>query len=464
MSVEKEDAPKPPAPKPDVKAGNRNAAPADSGSKDETQGWLSGLVKESEPIQVEASKPTISVQETKPNPSPPAAPSTSTPPQPPTPRAKDPEPIKRDDTEVPKPRKKPDPPKKTAAPVYVKPATGREMVTFYRSISIMISSGVPLFACFEFLAREGESKRLSETCQRISQRLVQGITLHKAASLEPAFFGQKAVRLMEVGFQTGSLTKILARLATDEEEAWELSNQLKSGLVYPVGIAVVATIAVMILPPLVLNDLLAQVVQLTAEPPVVTQVLMKFSAFISSPWVIAGLILMVSGTIFISRTSYFSRFMDFAEIYLWKLPIVGDLWRSMVAVRFLSVFSLTYDCGLPATHCMLLSASATGSKFAHDQGPHMKQALIEGATLRECFELGGVLPQLALESVEAGQQTGQVSDMLTNSAMIIKAELQSRIEAVAKLVEPMVLMTLGAFVGVFALGCLLPIIKLAEGL
>ena len=94
----------------------------------------------------------------------------------------------------------------------------------------------------------------------------------------------------------------------------------------------------------------------------------------------------------------------------------------------------------------------------------MKDILVAGGTLRETFDAGGFLSPLALEAVEAGQQTGKVADLLTRCGEILKAELHSRIEAVAKLVEPAVLMILGTFVGVFALGCLLPIIKLVETL
>jgi type II secretory pathway component PulF len=346
----------------------------------------------------------------------------------------------------------------------MKSASGREMVTLFRSLSIMMGAGVPLFACFEFLGREGESERLCQACRRVSQRLVQGYPLHKAAAPEPTFFDMKAIRLMEVGYQSGSLNTILDRLAADQEDAWKLTNQLKSGLVYPLGIAAIATLAVILLPPFVLSPLLHQVVELTAEPPAITRLLLAFSDALTSPWTAAAALALATTVTLISRTQWWTGWKDNLELYVWDLPVLGDLWSSIVAVRFLSVFALTYDCGLPATQCLTLSASATGSKRAHTRGSVMKTALVEGGTLKECMELGGFLPRLALETVEAGQQTGKVSDMLKRTSDIIQAELQSRVEAVTKLVEPLVLTILGVFVGVFALGCLLPIIKLTETL
>lgn len=337
-------------------------------------------------------------------------------------------------------------------------------MSFYRSLSAMMGAGVPLFACFEFLAREGENRALAEACRRVSQRLVEGLPLPFACSKEPAFFDQKAIRLMEVGTQSGTLLTILERLAEDEEEAWSLSNRLRSQLTYPIGVALLGTLAVMLLPPLVLNDLLEQVVKLTAEPPPITRFLMAFSAVIGSGWFLTGIALTIVILLLFLRTEAWARLKDRWEVTLWQVPALGALWQSLVAVRFLSVFSLTYECGMPATQCLTLSASATGSRLAHQRGNLMKESLVAGATLRECFEAGGFLPAIALESVEAGQHTGTVPTMLQNSAKILKAELQTRIDAVTKLVEPIVLAGLGIFVGTFALGCLLPIIKLAETL
>ena len=340
--------------------------------------------------------------------------------------------------------------------------SGRQMVSFYRSLSVMLSSGVQLFACFEFLSRDAESKELSAACKRIGQRLVEGYPLPRAVAPERSFFDDKTVRLLEVGYKSGALNKILKRLAEDEEASWKLESQLRSQLYYPLGIAALGTLGVLVLPPLVLNDLLQQVVKFTDEPPAITQALLDFSAFLSSPWTIGLALLTVFGLGFFIRTPHWMRLKRRLELFYWEIPGLSELWQSVVAVRFLSVFALTYDCGLPATQCLLLSSGSTGSTLVETKGPIMKETLVAGGTLRETLESGDFLPPLVLEAVEAGQQTGKVADLLERSADILSTELQTRIETVAKLVEPLVLTILGFFVGLFALGCLLPIIGLVE--
>lgn len=373
------------------------------------------------------------------------------------------------------PERDPDPPLITAAkpkPAKAKPqgrpmarsVASRDKVSFYRSLATMFEAGVPVFAIFEFLSREGESAAISQACRRMGQALVSGMPLPAAAFQEPGLFDAKAVRMLDVGYRGGQLGQILVQLAEDEEHAWTMKQTLRSQLTYPCGIALLTLVAVVVLPPLVLTDLLKQVVALTAKPPFLTQVLLNASAFISSPWTLITLAALVGAVIFFLRTPRGQNLIDNMEMTLWFLPVISSLWRNVVSLRFLRVFAMTYGAGLPATLGMELAASSTGSQLAYRVYPLMKRTLTDGGTLAESFAAGGFLPVLALESIAAGEMVGKVPVMLENTSQVLTAEVQSRVEAVAKLIEPIVLACLGAFVGVFVLGCLLPIVELTSTL
>jgi type IV pilus assembly protein PilC len=328
----------------------------------------------------------------------------------------------------------------------------------------MFEAGVPLFAVFEFLSREGEHALLSQTCRRVGQSLAGGLSLHAAAAQEPHLFDAKAVRMMEVGYKGGQLGKVLLQLADDEEHGWKMRQMLQSQLVYPCCIALLTMIAVMLLPPLVLTELLGQVIALTSKPPLLTQWLLAFSAFISSPYTLGALAALAGVAVLALRTSRGRALLENLELSLWFIPAVGPLWRNVVALRFLRVFAMTYTSGLPAVLGMELAASATGSQLAYRVYPLMKKSLLDGGSLSESFAAGGYLPALALESIHAGEVSGKVPMMLDNTCKILMAEVASRIDTVAKLIEPLVLACLGAFVGVFVLGCLLPIVELTQSL
>lgn len=342
--------------------------------------------------------------------------------------------------------------------------SGRDRVSFYRSLAAMFEAGVPVFAIFEFLSREGESKALCEACRRMGQNLVTGMALNAAAMQEPDLFDIKAVRMLEVGYKGGQLEQILRQLAEDEEHAWGLRQSLKSQLTYPCGIAMMTMLAVLLMPPLVLTDLLEQVVALTSRPPMLTRWLLNLSAFLSSPWTLGAAAVLAFVMVGWFRSPKGRKMVDNAELTYWFIPGLGPLWRNLVGLRFLRVFSMVYQAGLPATAGLELAASATGSQMAYRVAPLMKRTLIDGGSLTDAFASGGFLPGLALEAVRAGESSGNVPVMLDNSAMILEAEVQSRVDAVAKLIEPLVLAVMGVIVGVFVLGCLLPIVELTATL
>ena len=340
----------------------------------------------------------------------------------------------------------------------------RQRISFFRSLTTMLGAGLPMFGVFEFLSRQSESEEQMEACYRISKDLVAGYPLHKAAYKEPLLFSEMSVKLIEVGMRTGKLVAVLQRVAADEEDRWKLRQTLQSHLMYPVCIASLTLVAVVILPPFVLADLLSQVVALTAEPPALTKFILAFSSALSKPPFLILMALLAVAFAFVARSAKARKALVSLEPYLWEVPGLGPLIQSAVSLRFLRVFSMTYDVGLTAPQCLLLAAEATGSRKAMAAGPRMKEVLIDGGTLRESLESGGFLPPLVVEAVEAGQLSGDVSRMMDSVGKIIDSELEYRIETLMALIEPLFMAILGLFVGVFAVGCLLPILKLSETL
>lgn len=333
----------------------------------------------------------------------------------------------------------------------------REQVSLFRSLATLLSAGVPIFEIFHFLSEQVEDPRAAAACQRIADRLTRGQSLPAAATKEPEVFDPTVVRLLEVGCQTGKLCAVLDRLAREREENWRTQQQLKAQLAYPLGIALVTLLAVVLLPPLVLTDLLNQITAFTGEPPALTRALLRLSEAVTSPFFFCLLGLTGLG---LRRWANLNRLEAFAL----RAPALSTIYRNVMAVRFLRTFALAYECGIPVTEALSLSAGATGSPSLERSGSAMKKRLVGGASLPETMAVSGFLPPLALESVEVGQQTGKLGPMLDNVARILATELESQAEAATKLVEPIILSCLGLFAAVFALGCLLPIIRLAERL
>lgn len=340
----------------------------------------------------------------------------------------------------------------------------RDRSVLYRSLSVMFDAGVPLYAIFDFLGQEGENPRICEACSRISQRLRTGHTLTNSLGEEPQLFHLGTIKMIEAGSRGGQLHLVLDQLAAVEEKAWKLRNQLLSQLTYPFLIAGLTLLAVILLPPLVLTQLLKQIVALTAQPPPLTRMLIGVSSALAQPvvWMVG---LLALALIFAATRSRRGRkLMMELEPELCRVPAIGGLWQNVVGTRFLRVFSMAYKSGLPVLQGLELASASTGSTYVERLLPYMKETLMEGGTITECFKIGDFLPQVAVEAISSGETVGQVPLLLETAASMLEQEVETKLEAVSRLIEPIVLVTLGGIVGTFVLGCLLPIVELTEKL
>jgi type IV pilus assembly protein PilC len=328
----------------------------------------------------------------------------------------------------------------------------------------MLEAGLPIFGAFEFLAEQAETEEVRVACRRMAMDLATGHTLPRAARSEPALFSPAAVRVLEVGMQSGMLVAILQRLADDEDQNWRLRNRIWGQMIYPLALAILALAAALLLPPLVLAGVLEEVVKLSTDPPAITVWILSASSALSSPATIAGILLFFCLAVYLLSQAAFRERLWRLEPFLWRLPWIGDVLTNVLTTRFLQLFSLTTEVGLPVLQGLSLSFEATGSHVMKQISKRVHDRVVAGESLSDSLELEGLLPQIAVESIRVGEQTGKFSVMMRKAADIMLAELDYRIETTLKLIEPMLLMTLGVFVGIFAAGCLLPILKLAESL
>ena len=339
-----------------------------------------------------------------------------------------------------------------------------QRLMIYRALATMVEAGVQIHSCFEFLSHQAETQEMRDACTRTADELASGHNLSRVAMSEPVLFSPTTARMLGVGAQTGRLVRVLARLADDERANWEMKQRIQSQLFYPVVLAVLALAAGLILPPLALSGLLTQVMSVTDDPPAITRMLVAFSSVVSSGWFMGTTALLAALAWYkLSQPATRDRLLDL-EHYLWKVPWVGSLPKAAFSSRFLQIFALSYDVGLPATDCLKLAAEASGSRVIAGKSANMISALVQGEGLTEAIAAGDFLPRMVMESIQAGEQVAKVSVMMRFSSSMMLAELDYRIENVLRLVEPLLLSILGFFVGVFALGCLLPILKLTESL
>lgn len=344
-------------------------------------------------------------------------------------------------------------------------ADGLARVSYFRALAAMLHAGVPILRIFDFLAEQNEDVRLREVSAAVGTRLAQGVPLPRALASHPECFRPLAVQLVEVGYRTGSLTETLRSLAQDEEDRWTLRQRLTNALAYPLALCGVTVAVVVLLPPLVLHGFLEQVAAMAGELPFLTRLLIAVSAAMRSPWLWAGAVLTAVGVVTTWRSaSRIQAVGQTVERLMRALPGVGHLVQTAVTLRFSQVLGTAMKAGLAADAALALAASASGSPLVEEEAPRMVARLREGASLRESVEQGELLSPLLYHAVHAGEQVGQTPALLASVNELMEAELDYRIENLLQVIEPLVLTLMGLTVGTIAIGALLPLIRLVEGL
>ena len=339
--------------------------------------------------------------------------------------------------------------------------SGLDMVVFFRSLATLQHSAVPLLASFDALGQSVESPTLQSFCENTSNQLAQGHPLSNCLRRFPEVFTPFHVHLAGVGEQTGNLSEVLGYIATFEESRERLGQKIRSALIYPTMVGVVALVGLVFVLPYVLDGIFEVIRDSGAEPPMITKLVMGVSAIVSSPVGWALLLVFAGFLLGPVRTQ-----LKTARVrpYLLAIPGLGNCLRTASSARFASALCLCLRSGLNIQRSIALAARATGDPLLIEQLPRMKKSVEEGSTIAEALASVGFFTPLFLELVSSGEEVGKTDEMLGWIATNLEKDLEQDLQTYAGLLEPLMLLFVGIIVGVIVIATALPMLNLVQNL
>jgi len=339
-----------------------------------------------------------------------------------------------------------------------------DLVLFTRQLATMIDAGLPLMTGLTALFEQADPKRqagLQRVIGELIARVQEGDSFHEAISKHPKVFTRLYVSMVKAGESGGLLAEVLDRLATFLEETARLHKKVKSALTYPV---VVVCIAICITTFLIVKvvPVFGQIFSdFGAKLPAPTQFLMDLSDFIRSQWWL--LILIIVGVIFGAR--YF--FQSDAGSKLWdrwklKLPVFGALIRKICMTRFSRTFAQLIRSGVPILEVMDIVGESSGNYVIAQAIKSVRDGVEKGDHLTSAMSRQTIFPPMMLRMVAAGESTGKIDTMLEKMADFWDEEIEATLDALTSLIEPIMIVVLGAIVGGIVVAMFMPIFKLNE--
>ncbi len=335
------------------------------------------------------------------------------------------------------------------------------LVLFTRQLTTMITSGLPLVQSLSILGNQIEDKNLRAIVKEIKEKIEGGSRFADALRDYPNCFDELYVNLVVAGEEGGMLDTVLSRLATYMEKIAKLKKKIKSAMIYPTSIVVVAIGVVMVLLIFVIPVFEGMFKDMGAELPVPTQIVINLSKFVQASifYMIGALI--VAAFLFrrYYKTESGRRTVD--RIVL-KIPIFGVLALKSSVARVTRTLSTLLSSGVAILESILIVAKVAKNKIIEDALLTARARISEGRSMSEPLQDSGIFPPMVVQMVQVGESTGALDNMLNKIADFYEEDVDNLVTNLTSLMEPIIMMFLGVVLGGLIIAMYLPIFQLGN--
>ncbi len=355
--------------------------------------------------------------------------------------------------------------KRGAAPAAVassgKKVTRLQILLFTREMSDLLDAGLPMDRAFSVLIDQAESAPLSAMLNSMQGDIRAGQPLSDALRKFPREFPDLYSNMVKAGEVSGQLAGVMTRLAEFLEKEQVRRSQILSALTYPAVLIFVAVSAVIFLMTFAIPRLAPVFKDMGADLPLPTTILLNVSGFIGTFWWLIILGIIAGVALFRGWVKTRAGRYSFDKMRL-NLPPFGVLVQKIVAARLVRTLGTLLGGGVPILEAMDISASAVGNMVATEAILTVRGAVRQGETLHEAMDKAGNFLPVVTHMTAVGEETGRLPQMLIRTAETLDFEVDSAMRRLTSLVEPLVVLFMGVFIGFIVLSILLPIFQISS--
>jgi len=346
------------------------------------------------------------------------------------------------------------------------PVSEKELVIFVRQFATMIDAGLPLVQCLEILSSQGENPEFNKILKDVKNYVEQGGTFSEALKRHPKVFDDLFVNLVNAGEIGGILDTILGRLAIYIEKRVKLKAQVKSAMVYPSAILVIAFAVIAIMMMWVIPSFQEMFRELGSGDdslPAITRFVIACSAgFISWWWLIFGSIFGgIVGLGYALKTPGGKRAL---HKFILVAPIISPVMRKIAVARFTRTLGTLLGSGVPILDALTIVARSAGNVILEEAINKTAEKIREGRTMAEPLGETKVFPHMVVQMIGVGEQTGALDTMLNKVADFYEEEVDQAVAALTSLLEPIMMVFIGGIVGFILIAMYMPIFSLADNI
>lgn len=343
-----------------------------------------------------------------------------------------------------------------------KKITPQDISLFTRQLATMMKAGVPLVQSFEIVADGVDNATMKKLILKIRDDISAGNTFASALTHHPDQFDDLFCNLIDAGEQSGSLETMLDRLATYKEKTEALKAKIKSAMNYPIAVLVVAGVVSGILLIKVVPQFEEIFAGFGAELPEFTQLVVGMSEWMQEWWFI--IIISIAGFIIGYKQAYkkSKAVRDTQDRLALKMPIIGDILDKSAVARFARTLSTTFSAGVPLVDALESVSGAAGNVVYYDAIQKIKLDVSSGVQLNYSMKQTDVFPNMVIQMVAIGEESGALDDMLDKAATYYEEQVDASVDGLTSLMEPLIMSFLGVVIGGLIIAMYLPIFQMGQ--
>ncbi len=337
-----------------------------------------------------------------------------------------------------------------------------ELAMVSRQLAIMIDSGVPIVEALQSLAAQIRTPSLRDVISDVQQQVLQGYSLSQSLARHSGVFSQLYIDMVKTAEAGGELGRVMDQLATYLEGNLDIIRKVKSAMMYPIIVIAASVVTVVALETFVLPRFMKLFKQMGVAIPVTTKMLLAISNFLINYWYAVILGLAATGFLLklVANSASGRRWLDWGKLHA---PVVGDLFRKIVLSRSLLALGTLLNGGVPLVTALETAAEASGNQVVGSVYRSTRSNVEGGGSIADAFGSSAEFPALVVQMTAVGERTGELPDLLLRVSDFYSKETDAKIKGLTSVVEPVLIVVLGALVGFIAVSIISPIYSLVGG-
>ena len=338
----------------------------------------------------------------------------------------------------------------------------KDIAVFTRQLSTMMRAGVPLIQSFDIVARGSTNPKMTRLLTDIRSDVETGTNLSAAFRKHPLYFDALYCNLVEAGEAGGILETLLDRLAVYQEKTMAIKNKIKSALIYPVAVLVVAFVVLAVIMIFVIPAFEDVFKSFGADLPAPTLVVIALSKIFTHYWYLIFGFIFGGSYFFMQSWRRSVKMQKYMDRLLLRVPVFGDLVNKSSVARWTRTLSTMFAAGVPLVEALDSVGGASGNAVFAEATEKIQKDVSTGSALTASMQATGVFPVMVLQMCAIGEESGSLDAMLGKAAEFYEDEVDEAVKGLSSLMEPFIIVILGTLIGGIVVSMYLPIFKLGQ--